>query len=141
MTGLQEAPFGKEHVSEPLVEPISEVSTGSGHEADDEAEEDGRDAQAKRIKNAIDEIAPQLRHGRAAAGEQASERDSEFDVSTSSGRSKPESARFADESNSFSYSDTSSVTQDSQDKRGNAPSAGRRHVAAPNVMTSFLSEQ
>lgn len=110
---MQPAP--PEHVSEPLVAPLSEVSTGSGHEADDEAEEDKEEnTQVSKIRNAINEL--QKEQQPQAETHALKQVDSETIESKVKKLSKERDSRDSNEdSYSFSYSDTFS-TDESDEK-------------------------
>lgn len=124
--------FQQEHVSEPLSKPLCEVSTGSGHEADDEEEIDDRKEREEREEVALSHSADKLITKEFVVRKERSAHELScnaplYNVYPDSGGNKTPSGNASDrtaksdsidDSYSFSYSDTSSTgTQSTKDTR------------------------
>lgn len=118
----------KEHASEPVVVPLSEVSAGSGHEADDEAEDD-HDDHLRRLKNALDQMRNEEQKIEAAkTNVQFNKNEKVKNISSETN---------SNESYSFKYSDTSSAaTQEST----RIDKVDIKSKIMPGKITSFLLE-
>lgn len=94
--------------------PLSDVSTGSGHEADDEAETEDRDEDSavKKIRNAINELQKEPKETLPKRDEE----NKENDMGKRIVKAEPNEEASNEDTYSFSYSETFSADEEDDNK-------------------------